>query len=41
MASKKDQNTGITGSKILAGTLYLVTTLLILGFLWQSFFGQL
>ena len=32
----KEQASELTGSKILAGALYIVTVLFVLGFLWQS-----
>jgi len=32
----KKQPSELTGSKILTGTLYIVTVLFVLGFLWQS-----
>ena len=32
----KKQGSEPTGGKILAGTLYIVTILFVLGFLWQS-----
>ena len=32
----KEQASELTGSKIMAGALYIVTVLFVLGFLWQS-----
>ncbi len=32
----KKQGSELTGGKILAGALYIVTVLFVLGFLWQS-----
>jgi hypothetical protein len=33
----KEQASELTGGKLLAGALYIVTVLFVLGFLWQSF----
>jgi hypothetical protein len=32
----KEQASELTGGKIMAGALYIVTVLFVLGFLWQS-----